>query len=253
MEEERVVNNSPVIVSVASGKGGVGKTCITVNLAACLGEMGKKVLVVDCDLGLANIDIMIGINPVRSLKDAILGETDVRDVLTKTEAGFDFLPASSGVREMAQLFPEDMEKLKVMMRTVSEGYDYMFLDIGAGISDTVIQFNQFAGRNLVIVNKELTSITDAYAMMKTIYRACGRHSFEIVVNSVSGDNDGVKVFNHIDSICKRFLGFSVAYLGSIPFDDTVPRSVMKQTVLVRLFPESKPAIKIRQMAVALLS
>ena len=248
-----MVGQSPVIISVASGKGGVGKTWFTVNLAACLAETGRKVLVADCDLGLANIDIMLGLTPMRNLKDAILGDTDVRDVLTKTEAGFDFLPASSGVREMAQLFAEDMEKLKAMMRAVSEGYDYMLLDIGAGISDTVIQFNQFASRNFVIVTKELTSITDAYAMMKTIHRTCGRHSFEIVVNSVSGDDDGVKVFNHIDSICERFLGFSLSYLGSIPFDDAVPRSILRQMPLVRLFPESRPSIRIRQMAVGFLS
>ncbi len=243
--------NSPVIISVASGKGGVGKTCITINLAASLSEKGKRVLVIDCDLGLANIDIMLGINPRRNLKDVIFGDVDVRDVIVRTEAGFDLLPASSGVREMARLLHEDIEKLKGIITHVSGGYDYVFCDIGAGISDTVLQFNLFAARNLVIVSKDLTSITDAYAMMKTIYRTFGRTSFEIIVNSVRDDDEGVKVFTHLDSICKRFLDFSPRHLGSIPFDEVVTRSIMKQTVLVRLFPESGAAIKMNQIAHAI--
>lgn len=245
--------NSPVVISVASGKGGVGKTCITINLAASLVERGKRVLVADCDLGLANIDIMLGMNPTRNLRDIIFGDVGVRDVLLETEAGFDFLPASSGVREMAQLFTEHIDKLKSTMTEISKGYDHVFLDIGAGISDTVVQFNLFATRNFVIVNKELTSLTDAYAMMKTIYRTCGKKDFEIIVNSVRGEEEGLRVFTHIESICKKFLDFSPRYLGSIPFDDVVTRSIMKQKVLVRLFPESGPSVKIKQIAAAILS
>jgi flagellar biosynthesis protein FlhG len=251
LEERLVTENSPVTISVASGKGGVGKTCITINLAASLSEKGKRVLVIDCDLGLANIDIMLGINPRSNLKDVIFGDIDVRDVLIRTEAGFDFLPASSGVREMTQLLHENIEKLKDIITQISHGYDYVFLDIGAGISDTVLQFNLFAARNFVIVSKDLTSITDAYAMMKTIHRTSGKKSFEIIVNSVSDDDEGLRVFNHIDSICKRFLDFSPRHLGSIPFDEVVTRSIMKQTALVRLFPESAAAVKINQIAHAI--
>jgi flagellar biosynthesis protein FlhG len=246
-----VVHNSPVIISVASGKGGVGKTCIVINLAASLSEKGKRILVVDCDLGLANVDIMLGINPRANLKDVILGDMDVRDVLTKTGAGFDFLPASSGVKEMAQPLHENTEKLKEIVKQVSETYDYVFCDIGAGISDTVLQFNLFAARNLVVVSRDLTSITDAYAMMKTMCRSFGRSSFEIIVNSVHDDDEGEKVFKHLDSICKRFLDFSLRYLGSIPFDEAVPRSIMKQTLLVRLFPRSQAATKINKIANAI--
>jgi flagellar biosynthesis protein FlhG len=253
LEEEAVACNSPVIISVASGKGGVGKTCLAVNLAASLSEKGKRVLVVDCDLGLANIDIMLGISPARNLKDLIFGDMDARDVLIRTVAGFDLLPASSGVREMTQLLYENIEKLKHIMTQVSQGYDLVFLDMGAGISDTVLQLNLFAARNFVVVSRDLTSITDAYAMMKTICRTFGRSSFEIIVNSVRDDEEGLKVFNHIDSICKRFLNFSPRHLGSVPFDEIVTRSIMKQTPLVRLFPESGIAVKISQIAGAICS
>lgn len=248
-----MAKNSPSIISVASGKGGVGKTCITVNLAASLSEKGKKVLVIDCDLGLANIDIMLGVNPRKNLKDVLFGDADVGDVVIRTDAGFDLLPASSGVKDMAQLMYENIEKLKKIMAHASKGYDYVFLDIGAGISDTVLQFNLFAARNFVVVTKDLTSLADAYAMMKTMYRTFGKDSFEVIVNSVSGDAEGMKVFDHIDSMCKRFLSFSPRYLGFIPFDEAITRSIMKQTALVRLFPESKAAIRINLIAHAIAS
>jgi flagellar biosynthesis protein FlhG len=253
LEESLVAENSPVIISVASGKGGVGKTCITINLAASLSQKGKKVLVVDCDLGLANIDIMLGINPRSNLKDVIFNDVDVNDVVVRTEAGFDFLPASSGVKEMAQLLHENVEKLKDITTQVSRGYNYVFLDIGAGISDLVLQLNLFAARNFVIMSKDLTSITDAYAMMKTIHRTFGKGSFEIIVNSVRDDDEGLKVFKHIDSICQRFLDFSPRYLGSVPYDEVIARSIMKQTALIRLFPGSKAAMKINQIADAISS
>ena len=126
------------------------------------------------------------------------------------------------------------------MTHVSLGYDYVFLDVGAGVSDIVLQFNVFAARNFVIVSRDLTSVADAYAMMKTICRTFGKESFEIIVNSVRDDEEGLKVFNHIDSICKRFLNFSPRYLGFVPFDEAVTRSIMKQAPLVRLFPNRRP-------------
>lgn len=241
-------DKNPVIISISSGKGGVGKTCITINLAASLTEKGEKVLVIDCDLGLANIDIMLGINPKNNLKDIIFKDADVQDVLIRTKAGFDFIPASSGAREMTQLLHEDIEKLKYLIARISQGYDYVFLDIGAGISDTVLHFNLIASRNFVVVSRDLTSITDAYAMMKMIYQMFGKQTFDIIVNSVRDDTEGLRVFNHIDSICTKFLNFSLNHLGSIPFDEVVSRSIMKQTVLVHLFPKSLAAIKINQIA-----
>ena len=205
-------------------------------------------LVVDCDLGLANVDIMLGVNPRKNLKDAILGDADIRDVLIQTKAGFDLLPASSGIKEMAHLLYENIEKLKEIMTRISQGYDYVFLDIGAGISESVLQLNAFATRNFVVVNRELTSVADAYAMMKTIYRTFGKEAFEIIINSVQSDDEGLNVFNHIDSICKKFLNFSPRCLGFIPFDEAVSRSIMKQTVLVRLFPKSKAALGMNRIA-----
>jgi flagellar biosynthesis protein FlhG len=246
--EEEGVMKKPEIISVASGKGGVGKTLITINLAAALSEIGKKVLVIDCDLGLANIDIMLGINPRINLKDVLCNNVDAREAMIRTKAGFDLMPASSGSKEMALLLHEDIERLRDIISGAGRGYDYVFLDIGAGISDAVLQLNLFAGRNLVVVTRDLTSITDAYAMMKMINKMFGKQSFEIIVNSVRDDEEGLKVFNHIDSISRKFLNFSSRYLGSIPYDESVSHSIMKQTALVSLFPKSRAALKIRKIS-----
>jgi len=230
-----------LIASISSGKGGVGKTFIAVNLAACLARKRKKTLVVDCDLGLSNIDIMLGINPKLTLKDVIFGDANVKDVLITTKGGFDFIPASSGAKEMAQLLYESIETIKNAITNIAEGYDYVLLDIGAGISETVLQFNLFASRNIIVLNRELTSLTDAYAMIKVIYQMFGRDSFDIIVNSARDEEEAKRIFNHIDGICRKFLGFPLHFLGHIVYDDSVQQSIMKQKLLMQLFPGSVPA------------
>lgn len=226
------------IISVTSGKGGVGKTFITLNLAAALVKSGRKVLVLDCDLGLANIDIMLGITPEKNLKDVILGDLDLGDVIVNTKGGFDLVPASSGVREMAQLMFEHIETMKEMILNI-RGYDLIILDTGAGISDMVLQFNLLSQRSMIVVNREPTSLTDAYAMIKVMSRDYEKQHFGVVVNSAANAKEGEATHNHLASICKRFLGLSPTYLGCILQDDAVPRSIMKQEIAF-LSPERLP-------------
>jgi flagellar biosynthesis protein FlhG len=235
-------NKGPVIASISSGKGGVGKTFVSVNIAACLAQQGKKVLVVDCDLGLANVDVMIGVNPRFTLKEVVFGDMDVNDVAIQTRYGFDFVPASSGAAEMVQLMYEDIEKIKETLGKLAQQYDLVILDTGAGISESVLQFNLFANKNVIVLNRELTSLTDAYATIKVIYQTFGRDSFNIIVNTTRNEEEAKKIFNHIGSICKRFLGFPLHYLGHIVYDEIVPRSIMKQEVLVHSHNQSPPAI-----------
>jgi flagellar biosynthesis protein FlhG len=238
----------PVIASVSSGKGGVGKTFVTVNIASCLAQQGKRVLIVDCDLGLANVDVMIGVNPRYTLKEVVFGDTDVCDVAIQTKYGFDFVPASSGAAEMVQLMYEDIEKIKEALGKLAQKYDLVILDTGAGISESVLQFNLFANRNMIVLNRELTSLTDAYATIKVIYQAFGKDSFNIIVNTARNEGEAKKIFNHIDSICRRFLGFSLHYLGHIVYDESVPRSIMKQEVLANLHAKSAPVINCASIA-----
>jgi flagellar biosynthesis protein FlhG len=241
-KERLMKGKQPVIASISSGKGGVGKTFVSVNIGACLARQGNKVLIVDCDLGLANVDVMIGVNPKFTLKEVVFGEADIADVAIKTRYGFDFVPASSGAAEMVQLMYEDIEKIKEALGRLAQKYDLVILDTGAGISESVLQFNLFANKNVIILNRELTSLTDAYATIKVIYQAFGRDSFDIIVNTARSEEDARKIFNHINAICRRFLGFPLHYLGHIAYDEEVPRSIMKQELLVHSHGQSPPAI-----------
>jgi len=228
------------IISVTSGKGGVGKTFITTNLATCLAKEGKKVLVADCDLGLANIDIMLGINPSLTLKDVVFGDKHLRDVIIRTSSGFDLIPASSGIREMAQLLFEKIQVIKKMLLEIDD-YDLIILDTGAGISEVVLQFNLIAHQNIVVINRELTSLTDAYAMVKVMYQVFSRQSFGIIANNVCDEKEGLGIYKNIDNISKRFLGFSLDYLGHVQQDNAVPKSILRQEIPFLTAPRSRLA------------
>lgn len=243
--------SKPFIVSITSGKGGVGKTFVTTNLATTLARQGKKVLVADCDLGLANMDIMLGINPTLTLKDVVFGNSHLRDVIIPTKGGFDLIPASSGIREMAQLLFEKIQVIKDMLLEIEE-YDLILLDTGAGISEVVLQFNLLASQNIVVINRELTSLTDAYAMVKVMYQVFGRQSFSIIANNITDEKEGLSIFKNIDTISRRFLGFTLNYLGHVLQDDAVPKSILRQEIAIMSFPRSRIAANFSQIGRAVL-
>jgi flagellar biosynthesis protein FlhG len=230
--------SKPLILSLTSGKGGVGKTFVAINLAASLSKIGKRVLVVDCDLGLANIDVMLGVNPDYTLKDVVFNGRHLRDIIMPTKGGFDLVPASSGIREMAQLLFEKIQTIKAMLLEI-EDYDIILLDTGAGISEVVLQFNLLAAWNIIVINRELTSLTDAYAMVKVMYQVFGRQSFGIITNNVADVKEGESIFKNIDTISRRFLGFSLSWLGCIRHDDAVPKAILKQEIPVLKHPRGR--------------
>lgn len=244
-------SKKPVITSIASGKGGVGKTFIAANLAACLVRDGKRVLVVDCDLGLANMDILLGIAPRFTLQDVVFGDQAVQDVIISTKAGFDLVPASTGVKEMAQLFYEKIQMIKSTLDSVFPNYDQVLLDTGSGISEVVLQFNLFAPKNIVVLNREPTSLTDAYAVIKVMYQRVGRKSFGIIVNSARDEKEGDRLFGHIDSVSTEFLGLPLHYLGHVVTDDAVPRSILNREILAHAYPRSRVAMNCSSIARAI--
>jgi flagellar biosynthesis protein FlhG len=223
----------PIVSSIASGKGGVGKTFITANLGACLARKGQRVLVVDCDLGLANMDILLGISPAFTLQDVAFGDKTVKEVIIPTPAGFDLVPACSGAKEMGQLINEKIDMLKDTLNTIFSEYDHILLDTGAGISEAVLQFNLVAPKNIIVLNREPTSLTDAYAVIKVMHQRFERRSFGIIVNSAHNDKEADSLFGHMDRVCKEFLGLSIHYLGYVVSDNAVPNSIVHQKVLTK--------------------
>ncbi|MGD8512782.1 MAG: MinD/ParA family protein [Deltaproteobacteria bacterium] len=246
-------STKPVITSIASGKGGVGKTFITANLASCLAKKGNKVLVVDCDLGLANMDILLGITPMFTLQDVAFGDRDVQDVIVSTEAGFDLVPASSGDKEMGQLLYEKIQMIKKALDTVIPGYDHVLLDTGAGISEVVLQFNLFAPKNIIVLNREPTSLTDAYAVIKVMYQRFARKSFGVIVNSAKDEKEAGRLFGHIDAVSRDFLDLPLHYLGYVVTDAAVPNSIVNRKVLVNIHPESGVGMNCASIARAITS
>ncbi len=228
-----------VVTSIASGKGGVGKTLISANLAACLAKDGKKVLVVDCDLGLANMDILLGISPELTLKDVVFGDRHISDIIISVKAGFDIVPACSGVKEMAQLLYEKIQTIKNTLVSIFSNYDNVILDTGSGISEVVLQFNLFAPNNVIVLNREPTSLTDAYAVIKVMNQRFERKTFGIIVNSAHDEGDAKRIFGHMGSVSREFLGIELHYLGYVVTDEAVPRSVQKQQVLAHAHPDSR--------------
>ncbi|MCP3674657.1 MAG: MinD/ParA family protein [Gammaproteobacteria bacterium] len=242
-------NQNPVkVISVTGGKGGVGKSNITVNIAISLAEIGKKVMIMDADLGLANIDIMLGLRVKRNLSHVIKGECSLDDVILDGPKGIKIIPASSGTKEMAQLSEMEHAGLIRAFSDLSEQIDVLIVDTAAGIADNVISFAQASQDLLVIVCDEPTSITDAYALIKILSTDHGLFRFRIVANMVRTTNEGRELFAKLTKVTDQFLDVALDYVGAVPFDENVRKSVRKQQALVTLYPNSTASVAMKHIA-----
>jgi flagellar biosynthesis protein FlhG len=225
----------PARLCISSGKGGVGKTSLTVNLAYALAASGKRVLIVDGDLGLANVDVLLGLPVEKTIRDVIDGTVDPLDSVIEVSAGVGVLPASSGVPEMVSLGPEEQTQLGDLLTSIMAPYDYVLMDTAAGIGPSVLWFNTFADHNLIITGPDPASLTDAYALIKVLHRDHGRDRFHVIVNFVMSEREATRIHESLAGVTARFLGLKPIYLGGIPRDTSVIQSARSQRPFVQQF------------------
>jgi flagellar biosynthesis protein FlhG len=229
------------VIAVTSGKGGVGKSNIVVNLGLALSRMGQKVLLIDADLGLANLDILLGLSPRFTIHDLLSLRRSLSEVVVEGPEGIKILPASSGIPELADLDKHQKMFLLNELDEYSENIDIVLIDTGAGISRNVLFFNIAALERIVVANNEPTSITDAYALIKILASKHGENHYKLLVNGLAKPQEGEMVYRTMLKVTERFLGrgISLEYLGVIPYDEAIPRAVLKQQPALSLFPRAK--------------
>ena len=238
------------VIAVTSGKGGVGKTNVSVNLAMSLCEQDKKVVLMDADLGLANVDVLLGLNPQRNLGHVINGECSLEDVIAIAPQGLQVVPAASGIAQMADLGAAEQAGLIRAFSELSHRLDILIVDTAAGISSSVLSFSRASQEVIVVVCDEPASITDAYAMIKVLSRDHGQTRFHVLANMAHSMAEGQELFRKLVRVTDRFLDVILEYMGAIPYDEYIRKAVQKQRAVVDAYPRSKAAMAFKKIAQA---
>ncbi len=220
----------PKVIAVSSGKGGVGKTFISVHMAAYAADKGQRVLLLDADLGLANVDVMLGLQSKGSVLDMVRGEKSLKDLLVHCDAGFDVLPGGSGLYELTALDATQQQVMMDEMRQVSSDYDLVIIDAAAGIGDNVLYFVSASEMALVVLTPDPTSLTDAYALIKVLSRQRNVRRFMVVVNQADAF-DAQVTFRRLLSVADRYLDVHLDYVGHLPYTTDVRRTIQSQSLL----------------------
>lgn len=244
----QINSRAPRILAVTSGKGGVGKTNIAANLAAGLSEMGKKIVVVDADFGLANIDVLMGLTPRYHLGHMLFGNKTLTDIMIQGPKGIRVIPASSGLQRMSELTFAQRNQLVDSLTSLESDTDYFIIDTAAGISRNVIHFLLSAQEVIVVSAPEPTAIVDAYAVIKIVLAEAPTKKIQILINSVEQAEDAHEVFCQINSVVKRFLNREINYLGHIEKDSCVPQAVRSQILVTHRYPDSPASRCFRDLA-----
>lgn len=238
------------VIAVSGGKGGVGKSNISVNLSIALAQLRRRVVLLDADLGLANIDVLLGIKATHTLADVLAGTHSLSQVLVTGPEGVKIVPASSGVQRMAELSSVEHAGLINAFNELSDQVDVLVIDTAAGISDTVVSFVRAANEVIIVVCDEPSSVTDAYALIKLLNKEYGMTRFRVVANMTRTAQEGQLMFNKLNGVCERFLDVTLQFVGQVPFDENVRKSVQRQKALLEYAPNSKAAVAIRNLAQA---
>ncbi|MDR2141174.1 MAG: MinD/ParA family protein [Deltaproteobacteria bacterium] len=242
------------VLAVTSGKGGVGKSNITLGLALALADQGKKVLIWDADLGLANTDVLLGVRTKYTIHDWLKGDKSLRDIVIEGPLGVKVLPAASGILELGEISQADKSRLIAEFEQWREDLDFLLIDTAAGIGQNVIFFNLIAQERLIVVTNEPTSLTDAYAVIKSLSVNHDQNQFYIVPNMVAGPKDAKGIFELLSNVTGQFLSkVSLDLAGYVPFDEAVPAAVRGQKPFYIKEPECPASQKIGDLARYLIS
>ena len=226
------------VISVTSGKGGVGKSNVVANLAMALAAQGKKVLIVDADLGVGNLDVLLGLSPQYNLNHVLSGEKSLPEIIVEVTPSIKLIPAGSGVQEYTSLGQHEKLRLLDELDMLEEEFDIMIIDTEAGISENVTYFTVAAQEILVVVTPEPTSITDVYALIKLLATRYSEHHFKVLINMARDSEDALEVFRKLANVAGRFLDISLDYLGCVVRDERLIDSVKKQKAVYELHPDS---------------
>ncbi|MBE0549171.1 MAG: MinD/ParA family protein [Rubrivivax sp.] len=245
---------STKIIAMTSGKGGVGKTVVSANLAAALARTGRRVLVLDADLGLANLDVVLNLYPKVTLHDVFTGKSSLRDAILPAPGGFSVLLAGSGMVEYSRMTPEVREQLQQVMQVVEPMFDHVLLDTGAGISDVVLYTVSLAGEVLVVVTPEPTSLTDAYATIKVLATGQGRRRMRLIVNQARRPGDGRTVRQQLQQVVDRYVNpgldspVQLDLLGELPADPAMREAVQRRELVFETLPGAPVSIALAAIA-----
>ncbi len=247
----KAIKQGPVrVIAVASGKGGVGKTNISINLSMAMADLGKAVILFDADLGLANVDVLLGLHPLRNLSHVIKRECDLQDILIKGPNDIRIIPAASGVKMMAQLTDVQHAALVHAFDDVIENTDVMIIDTSAGLFNNVLSFCAASQEVIVVVCNEPASIADAYALIKVLHRDHQVDRFRVLVNMIDDRDEGRLLFRRLVQVCEKYLDVVLDLMGIIPRDPNVVKAIQKQRALLHTYPSSPAAIEFRKIAEA---
>lgn len=236
------------VLTVSAGKGGVGKSSISVNLALSLQKQGNRVAIFDGDLGLANIDVMLGVYASKTIENVILGECHLNDTLIEGPEGIKIIPSVSGIEGMANLSKQQHAGIVDAFNELSCEIDYLIIDTAAGISDSVLSFIRSSQEVLIVVRDEPTSITDAYALIKIMHRRYAFNRFNILANFARSSEDGAQLFRKLCRVSDKFLDVSLTYLGDIPNDGLLAQALRVQKPVVMQYPDAKSTKAFRLLA-----
>jgi flagellar biosynthesis protein FlhG len=242
-------NQKPVrVIAVTSGKGGVGKTSVSVNLSLAFAAQGKNVMLLDADLGMANVDVMLGLPSAYNLQHVISGERSLDEIIVPGPMGLKVIPASSGTQSMAELNELQTAGLIQAFSELHDSVDNLVIDTAAGISSSVVSFCKAAQEVLVVVCDEPASITDAYAMIKLLSREYGVQRFHVLANMVNSAQEGRDLYNKLSRVTSRFLDVTLNFLGVLPYDPYLRKAIQRQKAVVDAYPRSRASIAFKNLA-----